>query len=199
MGRRSKIKDLPSTVVDDLNARLIERGFSGYDELAGWLRDLGYNISKSAVHRHGSALEQEFEEAMADARRTRALAKAARQDGDENDNSLLAAATEVMQDNLLRVSLALKRAQDTDNEEEAAKVVATSKTLSLVARAFSQVGRMDIARQRWQAELATKMAAEAAAAAISGAQAEGLTAEQAERVGAAVARKIQIYLPDNGR
>ena len=199
MGRRSKIDELPEAIVEELNAKLIERGFSAYGELAGWLRDKGYDISKSAVHRHGSALEQEFEEAMADARRTRALARAAREEGSENDNSLLAAATEVMQDNLLRVSLALKRAQDTDDEEEAAKVVATSKTLSLVARAFSQVGRMDIARQRWQAELATRMAAEAASAAISGAQAEGLTAEQAERIGAAVTRKIQIYLPDNGR
>lgn len=144
MGRRSKIKDLPGEVVDDLNARLIARGFSGYDELAGWLRDLGYDISKSAVHRHGSALEAEFEEAMADARRTRALARAAREGGGEEDNALLSAATEIMQDNLLRVSLQVKNGGDDPK--------AQAKTLSLVARAFSDVGRLDIARQKWMAE-----------------------------------------------
>ena len=149
MGRRSKIKDLPTALVDDLNSRLIDRGFSGYDELAGWLRDLGYNISKSAVHRHGSALEQEFEEAMADARRTRALARAAREEGGDEDNALLTAATEIMQDNLLRVSLQVKKGEDDPK--------AQAKTLSLVARAFSDVGRLDIARQKWMAETRTRL------------------------------------------
>lgn len=192
MARRSKIKDLPQDVLDELNGRLIGSGFAGYEALSGWLKSRGYDIGKSTVHRHGSALEADFEEAMADARRTRALARAARQEGDENDNSLLAAATEIMQDNLLRVSLKLKNSDDDDPGAKA-------KTLSLVARAFSQVGRLDIARQKWQAELATRMAADAAAAAISGAAAEGLTPEQAARVGDAVAKRIQIYLPDNGR
>lgn len=192
MGRRSKIKDLPQDVLDDLNSRLIGTGFSGYGELAAWLKDRGFDISKSGLQRHGSALEAEFEEAMADARRTRALAKAARLEGDQNDNSLLAAATEIMQDNLLRVSLKLKNSDEDDPGAEA-------KTLSLVARAFSQVGRLDIARQKWQTELAARMASDAAAAAISGAAAEGLTPEQAARVGDAVAKRIQIYLPDNGR
>lgn len=192
MGRPSKIRNLPPVVLEDLNARLIGNGFSGYEDLATWLRERGFDISKAAVQRHGSALEAEFEEAMADARRTRALAKAARLEGDQNDNSLLAAATEIMQDNLLRVSLKLKNSDEDDPGAEA-------KTLSLVARAFSQVGRLDIARQKWQTELAARMASDAAAAAISGAAAEGLTPEQAARVGDAVAKRIQIYLPDNGR
>ncbi|MDR1995118.1 phage protein Gp27 family protein [Azonexus sp.] len=192
MGRPSKIKGLPETMIDELNRRLINSGFTGYDGLTAWLKSEGFDISKSSVIRHGSSLESEFEEAMADARRTRALARAARESGDDNDNSLLAAATEIMQDNLLRVSLKLKNSENDNPDTEA-------KTLSLVARAFSQVGRLDIARQKWQAELATRMAADAAAAAISGAAAEGLTPEQAARVGDAVAKRIQIYLPDNGR
>lgn len=192
MGRPSKIKALPESLIDELNQRLINSGFTGYEGLSAWLKAEGYDISKSAVIRHGSSLEAEFEEAMADARRTRALAKAARQAGDDNDNSLLAAATEIMQDNLLRVSLKLKNSDDDNPGNEA-------KTLSLVARAFSQVGRLDIARQKWQTELATRMAADAAAAAMAGAAAEGLTPEQAARVGDAVAKRIQIYLPDNGR
>lgn len=190
MGRRSKISALPQGIVDDLNSRLISSGFRDYVELSEWLKSLGYDISKSAVGRHGQELEAEFEEAMADARRTRALARAARESGAENDNSMLEAATEIMQDNLLRVSLQVKNEDDPTS---------AAKTLSLVARAFADVGRLDIARQKWQTDMSARMAADAAAAAIASAKAEGLTPEQAERIGSAVASRVQIYLPDNGR
>lgn len=150
MGRSSKIRALPPELIDEINGLLIRNGFTGYDAVVNWLRDeKGVDISRSALHRHGSALEAEFEDAMADARRTRALARAARQEGGEQDNAMLEAATEIMQDNLLRVSLRMK------NEEDP---TAAAKTLSLVARAFADVGRFDLARQKWQAELNAKAA-----------------------------------------
>jgi len=152
MARKSKIKSLPDDVLDDLNARLVGQGFSGYEELAAWLRAAGFDISRATLQRHGSALEAEFEEAMADARRTRALARAAREAGDDDgDNAMLSAATEIMQDSLLRVSLKLKDA--------GGDPTATAKTLSLVSRAFADVGRLDIARQKWMAETRSKLAA----------------------------------------
>jgi hypothetical protein len=153
MARRSKIAALPSNVVDDLNSRLIERGFSGYEDLVNWLKGMGYDISKSALHRHGSALENEFSEAMADARRTRALARAARESDGGDGGELLEAASGIMQDNLVRLSLKLKNSGD--KPEDAAK------TLSLISRAFADIGRFDISRQKWQIEMRAK--AEAAA------------------------------------
>ena len=153
MARPSKIGQLPDEILEALNAELIKRGFNGYEDLSDWLKERGYNISKSAVHRHGSALEAEFEAAMADARRTRALARAARESGEENDDSLMAAASNIMQDNLLRVSLEVKHTED----DTATK----AKTLSQIARAFSDVGRLDIARQKWQEELQAKAQAAA--------------------------------------
>lgn len=156
MARRSKISALPAAVLDDLNAQLIERGFSGYEELTAWLKSLGYEISKTAIFRHGSALEAEFEEAMADARRTRALARASREAGDSDDGALLESASGIMQDNLLRLSLKLKNSGA--EPEEAAK------TLSLISRAFADIGRFDISRQKWQAEVREK--ANAAAEAV---------------------------------
>lgn len=148
MARRSKVSALPPEVLDDLNAQLIQRGFSGYEELTAWLKNLGYDISKTAIFRHGSALETEFEEAMADARRTRALARAARESGDTDDGALLESASGIMQDNLLRLSLKLK--SSSAEPEEAAK------TLSLISRAFADIGRFDISRQKWQSELRAK-------------------------------------------
>lgn len=150
MAPRSKVSLLPSEILDDLNAQLIQRGFSGYEELAFWLKSLGYDISKSALHRHGSELEAEFDEAMADARRTRALAKAAKQSGEENDGSLLEVASEIIQDRLIRASMQLKKLSDNPAD--------TAKTLSLISRAFSDLGRFEIQRQKWQSEVRAKAA-----------------------------------------
>ena len=149
MPPRSKVDSLPQDVLDELNSRLVAAGFSGYEGFAEWLKDKGFDISKSALHRHGSALEAEFEEAMADARRTRALAKAARESGDEHDDSMLSAASEIMQDNLLRVSLKLRHSEGEPED--------TAKTLSLVSRAFADIGRLDISRQKWQLEMREKL------------------------------------------
>jgi hypothetical protein len=144
--RRSKIGQLPQDVLDALNARLIGSNFSDYDGLAVWLAEQGYDISRSSLHRHGTGLEAEFEEAMADARRTRALARAARESDDRDDGALLEAASGIMQDSLLRASLKLKQGDSDDPAE-------TAKTLSLISRAFADVGRFDLSRQKWQAEI----------------------------------------------
>lgn len=149
MARPAKVKLLPPDVLDDLNARLIGQGFAGYDALTEWLQAKGFKISRATLQRHGCALEAEFEEAMADARRTRALARAARESGGDEDGSLMSAAASILQDNLLRVSLAVKRESDDDP-------AAAAKTLSLISRAFADVGRMDITNQKWMAEVQAK-------------------------------------------
>jgi hypothetical protein len=143
--RRSKISQLPQDVLDALNSRLIGSRFSDYTGLADWLEEQGYDISRSSLHRHGSALEAEFDEAMADARRARELARAAREEGGD-DGALLEAASGIMQDKLLRASLKLSQGGADDPAE-------TAKTLSLISRAFADVGRFDLSRQKWQAEI----------------------------------------------
>lgn len=174
MARRSKVDGLPAVVLDDLNSKLIERGFSGYEDLAAWLKELGYDISKSALHRHGSALEAEFEEAMADARRTRALARAARESGDNDDGALLESASGIMQDNLLRLSLKLKHSGA--EPEEAAK------TLSLISRAFADIGRFDISRQKWQIEMEAKIRADEREKVTAAAKAAGASPDLLKKI-----------------
>lgn len=173
MARRSKVGGLPTGVLDELNAHLVERGFSGYEDLAAWLKSLGYDISKSALHRHGSALEAEFEEAMADARRTRAMAKAAHEAGGEDNGEMLSAASAIMQDSLVRVSLKLKNSGDDP--------ASTAKSLSLVSRAFADVGRFDISRQKWLAEMRAK-AAVVADSVEAVAKKGGLSAEAMDKI-----------------
>jgi hypothetical protein len=118
------------------------------------------------LHRHGSALEADFDEAMADVRRTRALAKAAKGEGDEGD--LLAATSGILQEQLLRISIALRQAD--------ADPAAAAKSISMVARAHSDVGRLQVALSKWQAEMRSK-AELAAEACEQVAKRGGLTAE----------------------
>ena len=51
------VYSLPTEVREELINRLISNGFSQYEDLSEWLKSLGYNIGKSAVHRFGSQLE----------------------------------------------------------------------------------------------------------------------------------------------
>lgn len=186
MARRSKVDALPTEILDEFNARLVASGFSGYEGFSEWLKSMGYNISKSALHRHGSALEAEFEEAMADARRTRALARAARESGDENDDAMLSAASSIMQDNLLRVSLKLKNSGNDPAE--------TAKTLSLISRAFADVGRFDISRQKWKTEMEAKIRAEERALAAE----QATTAAKAGGASPETITKIRVALGIEG-
>lgn len=171
MPARSSVSQLPDEVREELNRRLVASNFSDYEGLALWLREQGFQISKSAIHRHGSALESDFDEAMADVRRTRALAKAVKSEGDEGD--VLAATSGILQEQLLRISIALRQA-DADPAEAA-------KSISMVARAHSDVGRLQVALSKWQDELRSK-ATLAAEACEQVARRGGLTAEAVELI-----------------
>ena len=61
MPRRSKVMTLSHTVRQRIDAWLIERGFSGYAELAEWLTANGHPISATSLKRHGRQLEERIE------------------------------------------------------------------------------------------------------------------------------------------
>lgn len=171
MGRRSSVSQLPQNFLDELNRRLVENGFSGYQEMAAWLREVGFEISKSSLQRHGTKLEADFDEAMADVRRTRALAKAAQDEGDEGE--VLSATSGILQDLLLRIAIALRQA-DTDPTEAA-------KSISMIARAHSDVGRLQVTLSKWQDETRAKTAA-AAEAVTQVARKGGLSANAVDAI-----------------
>ena len=53
MPPRSKVAMLPQAPRDELERRMVERGFSGYEELADWLKKQGYQIAEDSVQRMG--------------------------------------------------------------------------------------------------------------------------------------------------
>ena len=61
MPPRKKVAMLPKALRDEIDRKLIEGAFSGYEDLAQWIQDNGHEISKSTLHRYGADLEERVE------------------------------------------------------------------------------------------------------------------------------------------
>jgi hypothetical protein len=61
MPARSKITLLPDDIRAALERRLLTGGFSDYSALEAWLREQGYEISRSAIHRFGQEFQDKCE------------------------------------------------------------------------------------------------------------------------------------------
>lgn len=179
MARRAAVDKLPQDVRDELTAELVGRGFSDYTALAEWLAEKGHKISRSALQRFGSDLEAEFEEATQDARRSIELARAMRANGNsDDDGALLDASSSILQDQLLRISLALRTVEV--DPQEAVKLV------SQASRALADLGRMTVTNKKWQAERDAEIRAEerakAAEQATTAAKAGGASSETITKI-----------------
>lgn len=144
MVQRSRVHTLPETIRDILNARLISNGFSDYIELASWLTEQGFEISKSSLQRYGSDLQASFDEAMGDVRRSIEMAKAVSESVRDDEGDLTDATVRIAQESLLRVTIALRQA-----EHDPTKGVAI---LAKVSHALADLGRLGISQKKWQAE-----------------------------------------------
>ncbi|WP_250637622.1 phage protein Gp27 family protein [Pandoraea norimbergensis] len=82
MVRRSSIDGLPDDVRRWLERALAESNFSGYQALEEILRTKGYQISKSAIHRHGQKIERRFAAIKASTEAARFLTEGAADDQD---------------------------------------------------------------------------------------------------------------------
>ncbi len=143
MGERSKIVTLPDDVREALDARLVGDGFRNYQALQDWLREQGYDIGKSSIHRYGSQLEQKIAKLKASADRARALVEASPDSADH----MAQATMRLLQDKLFGV---LESMEDVDPE---------SVDLVQLSRAMAPLVRASIAAKLHADEVRAKLAA----------------------------------------
>ena len=79
---RSKVAVLPAELRNELERRIVERAFSGYQELADWLQGQGYHLAHDSIQRHGSRLRHRIEAMERLAEEAQAIAAAAAQAGE---------------------------------------------------------------------------------------------------------------------
>ncbi|WP_269778247.1 phage protein Gp27 family protein [Psychrobacter sp. KH172YL61] len=58
MARESAVDQLSPEHLELLKVRLEDSGFQDYQQLTDWLTELGYQISKSSVHRFGKSMSK---------------------------------------------------------------------------------------------------------------------------------------------
>lgn len=167
MPPRSKIEQLPDDVRADLDRKLIEDGFSNYVELAQWLTERGHAIGKSAVGAYGQNLQRRLDAIRASTEAARLIAQAAPDEADERSNAIIS----LVQTEIFESLLAL---QDASEESDPAERVAI---LGKAAKNIAALTRASVTRNKWAAEIRTKI--DGAAAAVKKIASEAGISEEA--------------------
>jgi hypothetical protein len=90
MARQSSITTLPEEVRRWLERALTEQNFSGYEALEAMMREKGFAISKSAIHRYGQKIERRFAAIKASTEAARMLTEGAADDQDARSEAVIA-------------------------------------------------------------------------------------------------------------
>jgi len=144
MAKRSSVQGLPPQVKTWLDHALVEGNFSGYQSLEAELQKLGYQISKSAIHRYG----QQFEERLSALKLVTEQARAVVNGAPDDEDAVNQALVRMVQEKLFSVVMEM--------EVDPAKV-----NLSGLTRSIAELSRSSIQVKKYAADV--KAAAQIAA------------------------------------
>ena len=164
MPARSKIEQLPEVLRQQLNEKLLQNGFSDYEQLAEWLTQNGYQISHASVWRYG----QKFEQRVEGLRRATEQAKAIVTETGDDEGAMLEATQKLLTEKTFQLLMEI----DLDPDEV---------NITKVGRMISDLTRAHVHQQKWKQEIQER-AHEAAVAVESVAKKGGLTADAVEQI-----------------
>jgi hypothetical protein len=171
MARRSTVDGLPEDVRRWLERALAESSFSGYQALEEMLREKGYLISKSAIHRYGQKIEKRFAAIKASTEAARLLNEGAEDDQDARSGALVA----LVQTELFDTIINLQEAESTEDQAERVGL------LSAAAKNIATLTRASVNLKRFQTEVRDR--ARAAADSVAAvAKKGGLTPEAVDAI-----------------
>lgn len=154
MARASAVDKLSPQHKRMLDDKLFDNGFNGYVDLERWLRELGYEISKSAIHRYGQKLESKLNATKI---ATDMAIHFAENVGDDT-GALSSATLGLLQTEMFNSIVALKELTDENGEE-----IDPEKRLLLlgkISRSVSEIAKANIAQKKWEMEVREKARAE---------------------------------------
>lgn len=180
--KRSKVSGLPAEIRKYLEAILLEKNFSGYEQVVLDVRALGEKLgvppedlpSKSAIHRFGSDLERRLQATKAATEAAVALNASAPDD----EAQLSGAVLSMIQTDVFNIILKLREADDADPVKRA-------KLLSAVGKDMATSGRAQIDLKRFKSEVNAKLKTTADAVAKmarKGGMSKALEAEMRNRI-----------------
>jgi len=149
MAPRSSIYDIEPEDKKELDSRLIKGGFSGYSDLAEWLQALGYDISRSSIHRYG----KNFEERVGALKMVTEQCKAIVEESPDDQGLVNEALIRLTQERVFNLMLELE-------------VAFTAKDLASITRAVANLSRASVSQKRLMSEYRAKVADKASEAAL---------------------------------
>lgn len=172
MGRQSSIDTLPQDVRHWLERALTEQNFSGYQALEEMMREKGFALSKSAIHRYGQQLERRFAAIKASTEAARIITEGAADDQDARSEAVIALVQTEMFESIINLQEAAE--EDVDPIER-------MNALSKVAKNIATLTRASISQKQYKATVQAK-AAEVADKAAKLAKKGGLSAESVAEI-----------------
>lgn len=136
---RPKVEQLPQPVREELEQRLIASAFSGYGDLADWLAEHGFEISRSSLHRWGEKFEERVRGLKVATEQARAIAESTPDDNGAMNDALM----RLMQSKLFDVLMVLQvNPDDVD--------------VTKLGRTIAELGKASVVQKRYAAEAAER-------------------------------------------
>lgn len=173
MAPRSKVHTLPASLKEWLDAEMMRRNFANYEQLAQDLKARGADVSKSALHRYGSAFECRMAQLKMASEQARALVDAAPDDEDKLGSAVVRMTQEKIFGLLMELEVDPKDVDINKLFRNAAEIGKTS----VAMKRFSLEARAEIRRQALQ---------EASEQAATAAKKQGLSATGVEALREAI-------------
>lgn len=146
MARASSITALPKAVKEWLDKALLEGNFSGYQLLENELKEKGFDLSKSAIHRYGQKLESRLSAIRASTEAAKILAEGAVDEADNRSGAVIA----MVQSDIFNILVEMQDAVGVDPKEK-------MKMLANVGRAMAELSRASISVKKYQTEVKTRV------------------------------------------
>ena len=159
MARRSSIDGLPEEVRRWLERALAESNFSGYEALEDMLRERGYAIGKSSIHRYGQKIERRFAAIKASTEAARFLTEGAADDQDARSEAVIALVQTEMFESIINLQEAAE--EDIDPAKRIGLLSSAAKNIATLARASVNQKKFRLEEQaRIEREAREKLIAE---------------------------------------
>ena len=122
MPQRNSVYNLPEDIKKELDLKLVDGHFSGYVDLERWLRNKGFKVSKSSIHRYGSKFKKQLENIRLATEQAKIIATEC-----DDENDMADALTRLAQEKMFNVLVEL---EDIPEDIELPKLVTAIATLN---------------------------------------------------------------------
>lgn len=150
MARESAIDRLPPDVKKMLDDKLFGNGFNGYLDLEKWLREQGYEIGKSSIHRYGQKVERKLAAVQASTQAAMLIAEQAPDDADVRSQAVLS----LVQTELFNALLDFQTVTDDEGGMSPADRI---KLFGQAGKGIANVTTASVNQKKWQIEVREKV------------------------------------------